>query len=109
MKLEFKFANQVTVYTWDRQEVVLKASVSIDDGEHDDLYEIEAVRSGTLEFYSNGVELRKKWRTIYNSNDCCKSLGSHMEINIEVQMPEDLDLDFNSISGNIKVGSLTRR
>lgn len=108
VSLDIQFANEVTVFTWDKREVMLSASISIEKGEKDDLYEIEAISNGnTLNFRSNGEELAKNWSTIYSSEDCCHNHGTHMEINIKVYMPADLDLSFNSISGNIEVATLT--
>jgi len=106
--LDFRYAKQVNVTTWEKSEVVLLASVSIDKGEYDDLYEIVAEKNGTrLEFYSDTDELEEKWDTFYSSDDCCNRHGVNLEVNIEVQMPANLDLDFNSISGSIKAVSLT--
>ena len=105
--LDFKYANNIIVHTWENEEVFLAANVSINNGALDHMYEIESRKSGNrIEFYSNSEDFEDAWRTIYSSDDCCKSYGTHVDITINLHMPAYLDLEYNSISGSIVLPAL---
>jgi len=110
ISLEFKYASNINVTGWDQDKVQVVASVTINDGESNDIYEIEVSKSGNdLVLSSNSKELENHWRTIRSgSNDCCNDC-CQTTIDIEVKIPSALDLYVDTISGTITTTGLSGR
>ncbi len=102
--LDFKYADEVEIKTWDKDEVSLMAEVSIDNGDKDSLYRINTFSDGDrLKMFSDPDQLEKLSRTIYSTDDCCQQHGLRMDINLKIILPKYLDITFESISGSINL------
>lgn len=105
--LNFKYADKVNISTWEKNEVHMVAEVMIDEGERNELYKIDALKEGNrLEISSDPEAIESISETIYHSDDCCRRYGLRITINIEINLPPYMHLDFESISGSITVPEL---
>jgi DUF4097 and DUF4098 domain-containing protein YvlB len=107
LKLNFEFADKITVTTWDKNEVYVKATVSINDNADNDHFILDVnQKSYGIEFESEienmkSLQTRKKITDedgstiIYNSVD--------MDLYFEVKVPKDIELEIETISGDIEL------
>ncbi len=92
LRVKFDFADEIKLQTWDRNEVKVEASVSINDGEDDDMFQIEkSVRDNSILFEMD--ELNWKDRTRRSKKNCWQS-----DIFITIYFPESMEIDAESIS-----------
>ena len=115
--LEFKFANEIKVSTWNKNEVYVKASVTINDNDHNDNFELNFNQRATgLEIESEIINMddlrqskpivkqyRNGDRTIIN--DCTVE----MELYFEVKVPKQSGLEIETISGDIEINGVLGR
>ena len=96
IKLEFKFANDIKLMQWDKNEVKITADVTIDDGEGNDSYSLKQEKMGgdyiIKADYGDYFDKKKNW-----GNNC----STTTEINYVVYIPKNADLSVKSISGNL--------
>ncbi|MDH7446161.1 DUF4097 family beta strand repeat-containing protein [Aquimarina sp. 2201CG14-23] len=106
IKIEFKFAEDISIKTWDKNTVYLKAEVSINDGEFDDYYDLKINNSSSiLNIESTYGDLFKKWNKKKGENKKnnwgpCNNLN--MEANYTIYIPKSAKLKVKSISGNVE-------
>lgn len=117
ISFEFKFANEIKVTTWDKNEVYVKASVNINDNNNNDNFELKFnQRSTGLEIESKIINIddlpqRKRIvkedgngdRTIIN--DCTVE----MDLYFEVKVPKNSGLEVETISGDIEINGVLGR
>jgi hypothetical protein len=98
--LDFKFAQDITVEHGNTNQIIVKASVNIDEGKGDDAFTIKTKKtSGKLKFYSDfGDYFKNKWND-KNRHDC----NSTTEINYVVIVPKNVNLMIKSISGSVSI------
>jgi len=96
--LNFKFAQDIKVEQGNSNEIKVKASVNIDDGEGNDAFSIKTDRSsGQLELSSDfGDYFKNQWND-KNRNNCNRTT----EINYVVIIPKNVSLKIKSISGSV--------
>ncbi len=103
IEIEFKFADEITLTTWDKNTVYFKAEVSINNGEYDYYYELNIANSSSIlrieSSYDDLFEFWKKERKSQNKigNYC----GPDIDINYTLYLPEKSNLKLKSISGNV--------
>ncbi len=105
--INFKFAQDIKVVHGNTNEIIVKASVNIDDGTGNDNYSIKSENSsGQLKLYSDfGDYFKSKKRNVYYSNkdeknencNCCHTT----DINYVVVVPKNIKLRIKSISGSV--------
>ncbi|WP_378179623.1 DUF4097 family beta strand repeat-containing protein [Aquimarina sp. SS2-1] len=105
INIEFKFAEDITIKTWDKSFVYLKAEVSINDGEFDDYFDLKINNSSSvLDIESSYGDLFKKWnkdRGSYKKNNWGPCNNLDMESNYTLFIPKNVSLRIKSISGNV--------
>ncbi len=109
--INFKFAQDIKVVHGNTNEIIVSASVNIDDGAGNNKYSIKSENSsGQLKLYSDfGDYFKSKKRNVYYSNkdgknnncDCC----STSDINYVVIVPKNIKLRIKSISGSVFAGA----
>ncbi|WP_299435299.1 DUF4097 family beta strand repeat-containing protein [uncultured Aquimarina sp.] len=105
INIEFKFAEDIVIKTWDKSNVYLKAEVSINDGEFDNYFDLKIDNSSSvLDIESSYGDLFKKWNKERGSNNKnnwgpCNNLD--MESNYTLYIPKNVSLRIKSISGNV--------
>lgn len=108
LNLDFKFADDIHVHVWNKQEVLVKVSANINDNKDNDLYNLIAEKSGNhLHFYSDNKWIEKFQRRCDSCN--CNCNCNRSEIHYEVYMPATLDFYSESISGDLDLDGLTGR
>nr|WP_321247983.1 hypothetical protein [uncultured Psychroserpens sp.] len=98
--LDFKFAQDITVEHGSTNQIIVKASVNIDEGKGDDAFSFKTNKSsGELKLYSDfGDYFKNKWSD-KNRHDC----NSTTEINYVVIVPKNVNLRIKSISGSVSI------
>jgi len=112
--LEFDFADEINIQTWDKNEVYVKAIVNINEGENNDNFKFNVKEGSTfLSIESEIEDLDKIARecstiiiedgdtTFYSSN------GAKMDLHFEVFLPDKLDTHVETINGDIQIKGLT--
>lgn len=101
---ELKFADNITVEAWDKQEVYIKAEVEINEGELNDMHEIKFREAG------NGIYVesdfteeykKRKWDKDSKDDDCCNRVEANIHYTIKI--PKNVYLDLNTISGDVEI------
>ena len=96
--VNFKFAQDIKIEHGKTNEVIVKASVNIDDGEGNDAFSIKTDKSsGRLKMYSDfGDYFKNKW-----NDKSRRNCNSNTEINYVVIVPKGVNLKVKSISGSV--------
>lgn len=111
ISLDFDFADSIDVQTWNKNEVYVKATVTINDNEDNDAFVLEVDDHGWyLEIASKIKDMDKlsrKGRTVIkkSSGDEVISRGRSVDLSLRflVYTPESYDLEISTISGDILV------
>ncbi|MDF1548774.1 MAG: hypothetical protein P1P88_13200 [Bacteroidales bacterium] len=105
VKLELKFADQITIKTWDKKTLYVKAIVDHNFKEKLEFELLEVNESSMVEIEEKIKNFENKKQTNigkdHNDLECIK-----IDIDYEVFMPADTRLDINSISGNIEAKNM---
>lgn len=98
--LNFKFAQDIRVEHGNSNEITIKATVNIDDGEGNEAFSIETEKSsGALKLTSDfGDYFKNKWDD-KRRNNC----NSTTDIGYVVTVPKNITLNIKSISGSVSI------
>lgn len=95
LRLNFPFANDIVLKTWDKNEVQVVAIVSINNGEDDDIFALKSSSNSSsirvemdMEFWVEQTKDKRK-RNCWNS-----------DIQYTVYFPSELSIEAETISGN---------
>ncbi|WP_128755217.1 DUF4097 family beta strand repeat-containing protein [Aquimarina sediminis] len=106
VKVEFKFADNIVIKTWDKKDIYLKASVDINDGEFNEYFSLEIKNtSSVLDISSSYGELFDKWKKERkDKSEKNWSPCNNLDINAEYTLflPKSSTLRVKSISGNVE-------
>ncbi|MHA7056693.1 DUF4097 family beta strand repeat-containing protein [Aquimarina sp. M1] len=103
--VEFKFAEDITIKTWNKNTVFLKAEVSINNGEYDSYYDLNIDNtSSVLDIESSYGDLFDTWKKEKGSNsknnwEPCNNMD--IDANYTLYLPKNANLRIKSISGNV--------
>ena len=115
VSIEFKFADDIKISTWDKNEVYVKAKVNINDNKDNDAFRFN-VRS-----YSKGIEIESEiedMKSLHKTTIIKRSKGEDgktetittnsidMDLIFEVKLPRKAKLSINTISGDITIEGL---
>lgn len=102
ISVDFKFANDIRVEQWNKNEVLVKAQVTIDDGEGDSYFSLKSDRSSNqVKIYSDfGGYFKKKSRENSWGNN-----NNTTEIDYVVYVPNNATIRLKSISGSVEADS----
>ena len=112
--LDFKFAQDITVEHGSTNQIIVKASVNIDEGKGDDAFSFKTNKSsGELKLYSDFGDYFKNKQTknrIKDANGHVIITGSYVQgdcsttqINYVVIVPKNINLKIKSISGSVSI------
>ncbi len=105
-KVEFKYADNIIIKTWDKNNIYLKAEVSVNGGEFDDYFNLKIENtSSVLDVESDYGDLFDKWNKERGSNrnnnwDPCNNLD--IDANYTLYLPKNSTLRVKSISGDVE-------
>ncbi len=111
LNLDFDFADEIKIKGWDKDEVYVKVIVDINDNEDNDAFKMDVrEQSSSISFISdieNMKKISKNRVTIHKSDDGEKTItynnGWHIDMDIyfEVFVPKDMEINLETISGDI--------
>jgi len=113
LSLDFEFADQITVTTWDKNEVYVKVTVSINDNEDNENFNLEVKQRSTgIEFESeieNMRSLQTRKRIVDEDGHTVTYNSIDMDLYFEVKVPANIDLEIETISGDIDIKGVLGR
>lgn len=112
-----KFAQNIVVKNWDKNEISVQATVDIDNNKHNDYFSFKTKSiDGYYTITSDYGEYFKKYRNYYRKNidddkkkesdeDCdCNCNGQHT-VDYVIHVPKGIKLKVKSISGSLEADS----
>lgn len=120
IELNLKYADSISIQAWDKNEIYLKAEVTINDGLLDSVHFITKKAETNTVYIEAGIEeeliKESNWRNCdgrdgihYNTiktknNDCCKSLCTNIRYTLYV--PAGADLELETITGDVTITNM---
>jgi len=103
--LDFKFADEINIKTWDKQKLYIKVVVEHNFKEKLEFQLLEHNENSEVEIEEKIKNLEKRKNINIGSNhdgrDCI-----NLKINYEVYLPANAELSINSISGNMDIKNM---
>lgn len=90
--LHLKFAEEIKLLQWDKNEIGITATVEIDKGEGNDAYSLKTSSNG------NSFEVKDDYGNYFETR---KNKNTSIEINYVIYVPQNASLTIKSISGNL--------
>lgn len=116
VELDFRFADEIRVNTWNKNEVQVKVRVNINENEDNDAFILKTEETGnTLKIISkieNMNELAKRNYIVIEDEDgdtTIKGCSVEMDLFFEVMIPASAELKIETISGDIYVDDHRRK
>lgn len=112
-----KFANNIIVKNWNKNEIAVEATVNLDDNKHNDYFSLKADKiGGTYTIKSDYGEYFKKYRSYYSykkhshdkdddtkkDDDDCHKHSHNNIVNYVIYVPKNITLKVKSISGSVE-------
>lgn len=98
LKLDFPFADEIIIETWDKSEVLVEATVNINDNEDNDLFEIKSDKTERRIYMEMDERVWDDRSKKKSKKNCWNS-----EISIKVFLPRTLEIDAETISGDYEL------
>jgi len=105
VKLELKFADDINIKTWNKQQLYIKATVKHNFKEKLDYQLLEFNENNEVEIEEKIKNLEKKKNINIGGKDKDRNC-IELDIDYEVYLPANVELVINSISGNIDVKNM---
>ncbi|WP_299118515.1 DUF4097 family beta strand repeat-containing protein [uncultured Tenacibaculum sp.] len=107
--IHVKFAKEIKIENWSKNEISVQATVNINDNKDNDFFSLKEEKTGTIyTIKSNYGDLFKKHKkhTIIHSGEGCNSYNycsnhNEMKISYIIYAPKNMQLKIKSISGNV--------
>ncbi len=127
VSLRFDFPELVKISTWDKNEISITGTVSINGGENDDAFELLQSTSGNVMYIENKIRNMKelphritvvrngekitfkskvdyqKYREENGRDFNVRSEGIDMDILLEVRVPRNIEVKLESVYGMVEV------
>lgn len=98
VELNLDFASSIALDTWEKSSILVEATVETVNKKYTDLFKLEVERSGPgLEIGSNSGDIFEA----YQEDHPDRYVGPEHEISYKVYVPEGIELDLSSITGNV--------
>jgi len=126
--IHFDYPELIKVSTWDKNEISIQGSVSINNGENDDAFELQTSTSGNIikikneiknmkdlphritivdgsqkVVFKNKEELKKYQEENGKSSFNMMSNGIDMDIKIEIKVPRNTETKIESVYGMVEI------
>jgi hypothetical protein len=126
--MHFDYPELVKVSTWDKNEISVQGTVSINGGENDDAFELQTSTTGNLISIRNEIknmknlphritivdgtqkivfrnkEELKKYQQEHGKNSySCMSYGLEMDIVLEIKVPRNMQTNVESVYGMVEI------
>ena len=131
INMHFDYPEIVRVSTWDRNEISVQGTISINGGEHDDAFIFEhEVNGNTIDLHSSIRDLKKlpqritvvrdgqkitfkdkaefkKYQEEHGKGYNTVSYGADIEIQLEIKVPKNMDTRVESVYGMVEIKNFT--
>jgi len=131
ISLAFDYPEMVRITTWDKSEISIQGTVSINNGENDDAFELQTSTSGNTVVVKNIIRDMKKLpqritvvrdgqKIVFHDKEALKkyqdehgrsfetqSWGVDMEIILEIKVPRNVETTVESTYGMVEVKDFT--
>lgn len=102
LDLEFTFADDIVLKTWDKKEVLVEVDVNINNGEHNDIFSLTTSTEGQTIRIAMDKDMWKQIEKDWKGKDgCCNCHQS--DINYTVYAPKGMEIKANTINGNYQI------
>jgi hypothetical protein len=130
--MHFDYPELVKVSTWDKNEISVQGTVSINAGENDDAFELQTSSNGNLISIRNEIknmknlphritivdgaqkivfrnkeELKKYQQEQGKRSFDCMSYGLDMDIVLEIKVPRNMETKVESVYGMVEITDFT--
>lgn len=108
IKFDFEFADEIKVRQWEKNEIYVKATVNINEGENNDNFKLESKTFGSSLIIESEIEdlnsIGERRTIIDDETGKTIRIDCHVEMDLyfEVFVPKDSDIAVETISGNIE-------
>ncbi len=94
LDLDFPFADEIELITWDKNQVLIEVEVMINDGRDDDMFALTKRQTESTIYFAMDEDV---WdgRQRRDNRNCWDT-----EINYKVYLPKALEIEAETISGN---------
>ena len=131
IRMDFDYPELIRVSTWDKNEISIQGTVSINNGENDDAFKLEInpegatisirneiknmedlphritiVRDGQKTVFRNKAEW-KKYQSENGKGDMTTNEGVDMEIKLEIKVPRNTETMIKSVYGLVEIKDFT--
>lgn len=107
VKLNFDFADNIEFQTWNKNEVYVKVTVSINDNNDNDAYSLKVTENSFGKSFEEKIKDLDKLKTKHTKID--EEDGSHItycNVDLDIQyvvfLPKSTNIKLETISGNIE-------
>lgn len=130
IRLWFDYPNLVKVSTWDKNEISITGTVSINGGEHDSAFKLDVRNSANTIYIRNEIENMKnlpqritikegdkkivfknksEWRKYQEENGKSSNvnMGLDMDIELEIKVPRNMETDIECVYGFVEILDFT--
>jgi len=101
VNLDLKIADSIKIHTWNKNEVAVKASISIANNKYNDEYVVSFDESGSRIQVKANIESKRN-RNWNEDSNCCKT-----DIYWDIYVPEKAPLEVETINANIVITGQT--
>lgn len=114
IKLDFGFADDIVVKSWEKSEIDIKATVNIDENRKNDKFKFNVSKSTSMIEIESEIGDLKEFRDdcvtiIIKDGDTVIHSGNHisMDLRFEVFVPPAQEIEISTINGNMDISGLT--
>lgn len=130
IRMRFDYPSPVKISTWDKNEISITGTVSINGGEHDDAFKLEVKNSAGTIYIKNEIENmdripqritikqgdtrivfrdKSEWRKYQEEHGKSSNvnMGIDMEIELEIKVPRNIDTDVECVYGMVEIAEFS--
>ena len=103
ISMNLEIADSIRIITWNKSEVYMKASVSINNDKNNDDYKVNFEEGRSDVTIHSKFEFEKGKNCCGDSGNCHCNCNCHEKIYFDVFIPENADLSVETINGDITI------
>ncbi|HEX8061324.1 MAG TPA: hypothetical protein VF473_10335 [Cyclobacteriaceae bacterium] len=130
IRFKFDYPSPVKISTWDKNEIQITGTVSINNGEHDDRFELIVNNSSNTVYVRNEIKNmedipqritiregdtrivfrnKSEWKRYVDEHGSSRNvnMGIDMEIELEIKVPRNVDTNMECTYGIVEVREFT--
>ncbi|WP_165499072.1 DUF4097 family beta strand repeat-containing protein [Gramella sp. KN1008] len=102
VKVEFPFASDIQIKTWDKSSIKVEASISTEDEKYIEMFDLHISSDESLiQIESNSKDIFKIFQDEIGDSSGRYHIGSDHEFNYVLYIPKNVDLKVSSITANV--------